>query len=831
MCQVRRQKAALLARRRENKRSASRRNLYIALFRIDVGPSCPIQDRFKKDVTLTQLADTQADAALPVDALPVDAIEPALLRALTAKGYVTLTPVQAAVLSPEASGRDLLVSARTGSGKTVAFGLAVAPTLLEGAEFLPRAAEPLALVVAPTRELALQVQRELEWLYAQTGARVVSCVGGMEMRTQRRALEQGAHIVVGTPGRLRDHLERGSLDASHLRAVILDEADEMLDLGFREDLEFILDAAPAGRRTLLFSATVAKPIATLAKTFQKNALRLATANEQEQHADIEYRAMRIAPNERDHAVVNVLRYFGARGALVFCATREAVKHLHTSLTERGFAAVALSGELSQGERTHALQALRDGRASVCVATDVAARGIDLPNLDLVIHADLPQNREALLHRSGRTGRAGRKGICVVLVPHNRRKIAERMLSAANLHPAWGVPPSISDIRLRDHERMMENPVLTDEPSEEDQTLARALLAVKSPEEIAIAFAKLYSASLPAAEEMLDAPYADHTSPARGERREQKERPGRNAMENGVWFKLTVGRSQNAEPRWLLPLICRRGHVTKKEIGSIKILDRESRVEIAGHIADRFEEAVSRVDLEDGSITITRMRGDEPAPKAVPRPETVPRPEARPESRPEPRPEVARVAEIMVVAEPEMRAERPAQADKPAQKDKPPYKEKTPYKDKSGADSRGDWRDKPKSDAKPFKKKPDWEKRSDRPKFEGKPGFEGKPQHDGKPRQDEKPKYEGKPKWKDKAPADGPSRRDDKPRDHKSSDAKPYAAKPKGDLINAGKRPDGKKPVGKKFAGRKPDGKKPAGNDAGKKPGGKPGMTGYLKRKS
>lgn len=762
------------------------------------------EDRFKKDETLTQLADTQSGAALPADA-----IEPALLRALTAKGYATLTPVQAAVLSPEASGRDLLVSARTGSGKTVAFGLAVAPTLLQGAEFLPRAAEPLALVVAPTRELALQVQRELEWLYAQTGARVVSCVGGMEMRTQRRALEQGAHIVVGTPGRLRDHLERGSLDASHLRAVILDEADEMLDLGFREDLEFILDAAPAERRTLLFSATVAKPIATLAKTFQKNALRLATANEQEQHADIEYRAMRIAPNERDHAVVNVLRYFGARGALVFCATREAVKHLHTSLTERGFAAVALSGELSQGERTHALQALRDGRASVCVATDVAARGIDLPNLDLVIHADLPQNREALLHRSGRTGRAGRKGICVVLVPHNRRKIAERMLSVANLHPSWSLPPSISDIRLRDHERMMQNPVLTDEPSEEDMTLARALLEVKSPEEIAIAFAKLYSASLPAAEEMLDAPYADHTPQARGAHREQKERPNRNAMENGVWFKLTVGRAQNAEPRWLLPLICRRGHITKKEIGSIKILDRESRVEIAGHIADRFEEAVSRVDLEDGSITITRMRSDEPAPKAAPHHEP------RHEMRPEPHQESARVEEIVAVAEPEMRTERPAQTDKPAYKDKPSQR------NKSGADSKGDWRDKPKSNAKPYKKRPDREKHPDRPKSEG------------KSRHDEKPPYAGKPKWKDKPRDDRP--RDDKPRDDRPRDAKPYAAKPKGDLVNAGKRPDGKKPIGKKFAGRKADGKNPTGNDAGKKhdgkkPGGKPGTTAYLKRK-
>ena len=171
---------------------------------------------------------------------------PALAGALAAHGYDVPTPVQAAVLAPEVAAADLLVSAQTGSGKTVAFGLAIAPTLLDCADrFAERNAEPLALVVAPTRELALQVRRELDWLYAATGARTASCVGGMDMRRERDALSAGAHLVVGTPGRLRDHIERGSLDLSRIRAVVLDEADEMLDLGFREDLEYILDAAPA----------------------------------------------------------------------------------------------------------------------------------------------------------------------------------------------------------------------------------------------------------------------------------------------------------------------------------------------------------------------------------------------------------------------------------------------------------------------------------------------------------------------------------------------------------------------------------------------------------
>ena len=181
-----------------------------------------------------------------------------LAAALASKGYETMTPVQDAMLDEGVAGRDLLVSAQTGSGKTVAFGIAIADELLRGADRLLYADSPMALVIAPTRELALQVARELDWLYQGASAQIATCVGGMDYRTEKRALDRGAHIVVGTPGRLRDHIERGSLDLTGLRAVVLDEADEMLDLGFREDLEFILQTAPAERRTLMFSATVPK---------------------------------------------------------------------------------------------------------------------------------------------------------------------------------------------------------------------------------------------------------------------------------------------------------------------------------------------------------------------------------------------------------------------------------------------------------------------------------------------------------------------------------------------------------------------------------------------
>ena len=207
-----------------------------------------------------------------------------LARALAERNYDKLTPVQTAVLADDAADRDLLVSAQTGSGKTVAYGLAIAKNLLGDAERFPRAEAPLALIVAPTRELALQVHRELTWLYHYADARIVSCVGGMDPRREQRELAEGAHIVVGTPGRLCDHLRRGRLDISELKAVVLDEADEMLDLGFREDMEFILETTPETRRTLLFSATFPRGIITLAKQYQQQAFRVEVARSADEQA-------------------------------------------------------------------------------------------------------------------------------------------------------------------------------------------------------------------------------------------------------------------------------------------------------------------------------------------------------------------------------------------------------------------------------------------------------------------------------------------------------------------------------------------------------------------
>jgi ATP-dependent RNA helicase DeaD len=549
--------------------------------------------------------------------MPFPTINPSLRAALDERGYLEPTAVQLAVLEADTLEKDLLVSAQTGSGKTVSFGLAMAPTLLGESTTLEPTREPIALVIAPTRELALQVHRELEWLYSHTGARIASCVGGMDMRREARNLADGVHIVVGTPGRLKDHVERGNLKTSELRCVVLDEADEMLDLGFREDLESILDSTPVERRTLLFSATLPREILGMAKRYQRAAVRIAATREGEQHGDIEYRAVTIAPHEIERAVVNILRYFESPGALVFCATREAVRRLHGNLLERGFTAVALSGELSQAERTHALQALRDGHARVCVATDVAARGLDLPDLGLVIQAEAPRDAQALLHRSGRTGRAGRKGICVLLVPHSRRRGAERLFANANVRAEWSPPPPADKIRLRDQERLLKEVAQADEPTEEDLAAADALLAERTPQELAAALVRMYRARLPAPEELSESappprPQRPDDAPYRERAERRPEHSGERRVEaplgsgGNVVFRMNIGRNANADPRWMIPVICRRGGITKNEIGAIRILDNETQFEVAGHAAEQFAAEARKPDTKDPNIRFATL---------------------------------------------------------------------------------------------------------------------------------------------------------------------------------------------------------------------------------
>lgn len=675
----------------------------------------------------------------------------ALQDALDERGYDTLTPVQTAVLNPELSGRDLLVSAQTGSGKTLGFGLAIAPTILQDAETFEAAGAPMALVIAPTRELALQVKRELAWLYAKAGAVMASCVGGMDMRDERRALARGAHIVVATPGRLRDHITRGSIDLSVLRAVVLDEADEMLDLGFREDLEFILGEAPEDRQTLLFSATVPNAILGLAKSYQRDAERVIAKSQEGQHADIEYRAMTVADRDVDNAVINTLRYYEAPNAIVFANTRAMVNRLTTRLSNRGFNVVALSGELSQSERTHALQAMRDGRAQVCVATDVAARGIDLPNLDLVVHAELPNNHETLLHRSGRTGRAGRKGVSALIVNRKSNKKASRILGMAKLKADWGGAPSAEEVKARDMDRLFADPAWQEPIPESNEATIKSMMDAFTPEQIAAGYLRLMATIRTAPEELSDV----NTKPE-----------PRKEFGASIWFSISGGREAGHDPRRLLPMLCDRGGLGRSDIGAIRIQATETFVQILETSVPAFLSSVGPGGKLERGETLTqlseapkleRMRGGKPGGK------------------------------------PGHRGKGKPRDDKPWG-DKPKYEKSRG--DKPAFDKpKGERFDKPKAKSAPIDWNDDPAPKSRKPKPVSKGGKPARPKFD-KPKSDDKP---GKPKAH--KPASSPKSKggDAAPRRARSAD------KPKGPPPPAGK-PNSKKNKARAAAAKAAKGK-------------------------
>ncbi|NBQ50638.1 MAG: DEAD/DEAH box helicase [Marivivens sp.] len=414
---------------------------------------------------------------------------PTISAALSERGYTTLTDVQEAVLNPEYEGKDLLVSARTGSGKTVGFGLAIASDFLDEDGSAGRAGLPVALIVAPTRELAFQVSRELEWLYAKTGAVIASAVGGMDPRNERRALERGAHIVVGTPGRIRDHIQRNALDLTMARAVVLDEADEMLDLGFREDLEFILAEAPEDRRTLMFSATVPPLIAKLAKDFQKDALRVEVSSKEQQHSDISYQVLNCAPHDSEHAIINALLFHDPDNTIIFANTRAAVARLTARLSNRGFQVVSLSGEM---------------------------------------------------------------------------KIT-RLLKWAKLEAEWTEPPSAEAVQAREEERLINHPAWSEAINDDQAAFAGKLLEKYSPEQVAAAYLRLYQERRCPPEE-LGGVSVDR------EKKKQEFGPS-------VWFKLSIGRNERAEPRWLLPMLCKQSGLNKNAIGRIRINDKDTYVEV------------------------------------------------------------------------------------------------------------------------------------------------------------------------------------------------------------------------------------------------------------
>lgn len=538
--------------------------------------------------------------------LPLEAAPFGLDAVLRARGFERLTPIQSAVLDPALAGRDLRMSSQTGSGKTVAIGLVLAESVRahkRGGS--SRIARPTALVIAPTRELAAQVARELGWLFAPLKGKVVGVTGGASIDDELARLRAKPAVVVGTPGRLLDHLRRGSLSLDAIDSLVLDEADEMLDMGFEEELDAILGHAPAERRSHLVSATFGAKVARVADRLQRDPVWIHGTPLGEANADIEHVAMLVEPHHRADAVVNLLLRHPDDKTLIFVKTRVDTHALASFLAEAGFNARPLSGEMTHRERTRAFGEFKSGALRVLVATDVAARGLDVQDIARVIQVDPPESADVFTHRGGRTGRAGRSGENVLFVPPRARRRAEQLLREAGVSARWAAPPTPDEIRRAADERLRQRIRNAGEQSEAMRALASELLEGSEPTHVVAHLLSQLSHAGPCEPRFIPEVRLEPSRRGREGTPKPGETKGRRAGADFVKFQVSWGARFGADPRRLLALVCRRGRVSRDDVGAIRISADSSTVEVAAPLAERFELAVRRKDPRDPHVRFRR----------------------------------------------------------------------------------------------------------------------------------------------------------------------------------------------------------------------------------
>lgn len=564
---------------------------------------------------------------------PFFAVPAPLAAAMRERGFTQLTKIQAAVLEhrqapesdPEAESDsqtaavNLRMSSETGSGKTIAIGLVLADSLLQPSATGKRKG-PLALVITPTRELAVQVCGELSWLYEQVrGIEIDVVTGGVDIRGDRRRLARRPQILVATPGRLLDHIRAGALDCSEVAHVVLDEADRMLDMGFRDELDAIVAELPEQRRSHLVSATFPRAVKDLARRFQGQSVRIEGTSLGAPNQGIETTAYLVSPHNLYPALVNLLLLAHGRRCLVFVKRRVDAAELSSKLAGDGFSALPLSGDLSQAQRTRTLEAFRHGIVNTLIATDVAARGIDVPDIATVIHADIPEDAASYTHRSGRTGRAGRKGASLLLVPHRAERRVRALLHEAKVDANWSQLPSPQQVRKTIAKRLRrelharlsgaehDGPEL--EPiGEAELDYAAKLLGDHDPQRLVATLLAMAAPKLPR-EPMGPEPAPAEQLRARGDRRDRGERVrGRDHDPNRAFvrFEINWGEHGGATPGRLLAHVCRRGGITSRSIGPVKIGRRSSQFEVAEDVADAFASKVAAPDSRDPKLHIRRV---------------------------------------------------------------------------------------------------------------------------------------------------------------------------------------------------------------------------------
>jgi ATP-dependent RNA helicase DeaD len=466
------------------------------------------------------------------DALPLSA---EVRKAVDDLGYVHPTPVQLAVFEPASRGRDLVVQARTGTGKTAAFGLPLVDSLVRrGVDAVQ------ALVLCPTRELALQVTREVEALAKHRGVKCAAVYGGAPMPKQVAEIRAGAQIVVGTPGRVLDHLHRGTIDPQRVRALVLDESDEMLSMGFLPQITDILSFMPESRQTLLFSATLPPDIRRVAETRLRNPEFLTLSGDHIGALEINHYVY-LVPRDKVDALVQVIETEDPESAIIFCNTRDETKRVAQALEQQGYAADWLNADLAQNDREKVMAATRSGALRFLVATDVASRGIDISHLTHVINHDFPESAEAYVHRTGRTGRAGRTGTAISLIGPKDVGNLYLLRLTYKLRPIERKLPSALDLKTRqetDLLRLFEEGFASRRPHPEDLALARRLLTHDSADVILAGLLRDHLGVRPEAveeakaarrarsPERADTPPAARQERPRGERREERPRDER-----------------------------------------------------------------------------------------------------------------------------------------------------------------------------------------------------------------------------------------------------------------------------------------------------------------
>jgi len=540
------------------------------------------------------------------------ALRPELLQALTSLGYEEPTPIQREAIPPLLAGHDLVGQAATGTGKTAAFALPV----LQGMARDGRGAGPSALVLVPTRELAEQVSQAVHRYGRDLGVRVLPVYGGQPIGRQLEALHRGVDVVVGTPGRVLDHINRATLKLGTVRTVVLDEADEMLDMGFAEDIEAILAETPADRQTVLFSATMPPRIDAIARRHLRDPVRIQMGREPSTAGDlplVRQSAYIVARAHKPAALARVLDVEAPSAAIVFCRTRQEVDEVTEILNGRGYRAEALHGGMSQDQRDRVMGRLRGGSTELLVATDVAARGLDIEQLTHVVNYNVPAAPESYVHRIGRVGRAGREGAAVTLAEPREQRMLKAVERLTGQRITVEQVPTVTDLRARRMEltRAALQASLEADDLERFRVVIDSLIDEFAIEDVALAAVKLAheAAGGDVDEEEIPSvardPRADVRDRAAKRPDGRRERSSSDAGATRLF--LGLGRRAGLRPQDLVGAITGEAGLNARDIGAIQITDRFSLVEVPEAAADRVIAALQRCTIRGRRPTVRRER--------------------------------------------------------------------------------------------------------------------------------------------------------------------------------------------------------------------------------